>query len=132
MKKAMKLFGAVVVGGSLVAGAAFAADTEPPFRKQRMEKFDTNKDGKLDETERAALRAQKQARHQEMVAKYDANKDGKLDDAERNVLREEKVKARFKALDTNNDGMLSIDEFKAASGKGGFGKHGRKGRHFGR
>lgn len=79
---------AVLVGG--VAGFA-AADTvggtKPKdqsaqrsemheARKARMlEKFDTNKDGTLDDTERAAA---KEARATEMFQKLDTNKDGKL------------------------------------------------------
>jgi hypothetical protein len=69
-------------------------------------KYDANQDGKLDETERAALHAdieagkvarpeggrgpgagpRRQGPPPEIVAKYDANQDGKLDETERAAL----------------------------------------------
>jgi hypothetical protein len=69
-------------------------------------KYDVNQDGKLDETERAALHAdieagkvarpeghgpgngpRRQGPPPEVVAKYDTNQDGKLDETERAALR---------------------------------------------
>ncbi len=69
-------------------------------------KYDTNQDGKLDETERAALQAdieagkitrpeggrgpgagpRRQGPPPEIVAQYDTNQDGKLDETERAAL----------------------------------------------
>jgi len=49
-------------------------------------KFDKNKDGKLDEAERKALR-------DALVKKFDKNKDGKLDEAERKAMFAERAKA---------------------------------------
>jgi len=80
-------------------------------------KADANKDGKLDDRERAALqvsiKAARQAHRAQVLAKFDANKDGKLDDAERNKLRAEKIDQRFKAIDKNSDGVISKAEFSA-------------------
>ena len=49
-------------------------------RKAILEKFDTNKDGKIDEAETKTMR---EAQQKEMLEKYDTDKDGKLSDIER-------------------------------------------------
>ena len=78
------------------------------------------------------------ARKQEKLQKYDTNKDGKLDAAERQVMKDERAAAQFKKLDKNNDGVLSLDEFKAQrsrmgrGGKFGRGMRGRDGTSRGR
>ncbi len=45
-------------------------------------KFDTNKDGKIDATELAAMPEKAQKHYAAMMDKLDANKDGKLDETE--------------------------------------------------
>lgn len=70
----------------------------------RNEQYDLNKDGKLDEQEHAAMKADRAAKRQaRLLAKYDANKNGTLDvdeqakcDADR-AVRREKAKERRKA-----------------------------------
>ena len=115
---------AVVLVGSLgVAGASLAMgpDGGRGMRDPEMIlKFDANKNGKLEDSEREALRAEMTKVREEMrkvreekLARFDTNKDGKLDDAERKALREEHAAERFKALDKNGNGTLSLDEFKA-------------------
>lgn len=144
MKTKMKL--AIVVLGSLITGVAAAqglgsGSAQPHDRKAMIEKFDTNKDGKLDDQEKAALRTAMKAKHDErkaqMLAKYDTNKDGKLEDTERTVARNDKLAEKFKELDTDHNGQLSLSEFQAGKfGRGGkFGHQGRRGgmdRHGGR
>lgn len=87
-----------------------------------LEKYDTNKDGKLDETERAAMR---EARHQEMLDEFDADGDGTLNEAEkakareaRDAKRKERRGARRQAMkdkiDTDGDGAISAAEKEAA------------------
>lgn len=52
-------------------------------RKADLEKYDANKDGKLDEAETKTMR---EARQKEMLEKYDTDKDGKLSDEERKAM----------------------------------------------
>jgi hypothetical protein len=129
-----KLKLAVLVTAPLVAGAtSYAlADGDGPARKEMIQKFDKNADGKLDDAERADMKAAFEARraehHKDMLAKYDANHDGKLDDAERAAMRDARLTERFRAMDQNGDGKVTLDEFKAAApAKDGFHRHGRRG-----
>jgi len=59
-----------------------------------LKKYDANQDGKLDDTEKAAMEAdkakQKAAAEAKVLAKYDANKDGKLDDSEKAAMEADK------------------------------------------
>lgn len=107
-----------------LAGSAFAG---PGFDKSR---FDTNNDGQVDQTEmkaaREAFRAMKMERRQKMLEKFDSNRDGELDETERKAAHASRVEERFKALDKDGNGSLSLEEFKA--GKHFKMKHGRKGR----
>ena len=69
-------------------------------------KYDTNKDGKLDDSEKKAMREGWEKRREEfkkqMLEKYDKNKDGKLDDDEKKAAREafiQRMKERHKDRD---------------------------------
>ncbi|MBK7534929.1 MAG: EF-hand domain-containing protein [Myxococcales bacterium] len=101
-----------------------------------LKEFDRNRDGKLDDAERAeahkAMQARRAAAHQQMLTQFDSNRDGKLDDAEREKMMDQKMTEHFQQLDTNRDGMLSPAEFKVGvrdhHRRGGFGKVGHKGR----
>ena len=109
---------AVVLLGSLsVAGVSLAMGPGGGGRGMRhpelILKFDANKNGQLEDSEREAMRAEMKKLREEKLAKFDANKDGKLDETERKALREERAAARFKELDKNGNGTLSIEEFKA-------------------
>ncbi|MDB4953102.1 MAG: calcium-binding protein [Myxococcales bacterium] len=131
---------AIAVTGTLLVGGATVAMAHPGGGDRAdadiIQKYDANKDGKLDDTERAAMRADFKAKHAErkaqMLARFDTNKDGKLDDAERAVMREQRAAEEFKKLDTDGNGSISLDEFKKGEiqghqGRGGFG-HGHHGR----
>ncbi len=124
------VLGLGLAGG--IAAAAPGADTQGRGgrRAEVIAKFDTNKDGKLDDTEKAAMKKQFQAKRAEMkakrLAKYDANKNGKIDDAEKATMQAEHKAERFKKLDTNNDGSISKAEFDAAKPQGRMGHGGHR------
>ncbi|NMO15199.1 hypothetical protein HPC49_01345 [Pyxidicoccus fallax] len=122
-----KFLAGVTLLGLVAGGTALAQSPRhggpDGMRASKLEKFDTNKDGTLDESERAAMRAEREKKRQEMVQKFDANKDGKLDEAERQAAHEARAAEHFKALDKDGNGALSLEEFKAG-GMGRRGKHG--------
>ncbi len=123
-KIALALVGSLIAGGVGLAAAqgyngndAGAADGAgvPP---RLLQKYDTNGDGKLEPNERAAMRADFQAkraaRRAKMLAKWDTNHDGKLEPNERAAMREARAENMFKRLDVNGDGELSFEEFQQA------------------
>jgi Ca2+-binding EF-hand superfamily protein len=122
------LVGSLGLGGAVALAQGDDSGAREGMRAKMLEKYDTNHDGKLDDTERAAMRADFQAkrseRRQEMLARFDTNKDGKLDENERKVMKDTLAADRFKKLDTNGDGVLSLQEFQAGAE--------RFHRHFGR
>nr|HEX4314539.1 EF-hand domain-containing protein [Kofleriaceae bacterium] len=134
LKLALALTATLVAGaaGFAAANTGTAADDAGSggWRAKILQKYDANGDGKLDDSERATMRADMQAkraeRHQKMLAKYDLNKDGKLDASERTAMREAKAEKRFTKLDTNGDGVISKEEFKAGAAKMKM-HHGRRG-----
>ncbi|PZR32603.1 EF-hand domain-containing protein [Caulobacter segnis] len=87
------------------------------------ERLDTNKDGKISPEEFAAFRegnAKADAaatkagkRGQRMFARFDKDKDGALSRAEASDV----LAWRFKRMDKNNDGILTIEELQAKGGK---------------
>ncbi len=76
-----------------------ASDKKAAMKAKMLEQFDANKDGKLDETERAAAKAarpkgkgkgermSKEQRKAKMLEKFDTNKDGQLDETERATMK---------------------------------------------
>lgn len=130
MKIALALCGSLAAGG-VAAAQGFHGGAD---RAEILQKYDLNKDGKLDDGERAAMRADFKAKHEkmraEMISRFDTNKDGKLDDSEKAVMQDTLTTERFKKLDTNGDGVLSLDEFKAGHEELGM-RHGRGGIHRG-
>jgi hypothetical protein len=92
----------VLVAGALGIAAADRGDRgdrgDRPDRKAMKEKFDTNKDGQLDDAERAQMKIAFQAK------------------------RAERMEKKFAELDKNNDGVLSKAEFQEMKGRQGRGK----------
>jgi hypothetical protein len=131
----MKL--ALVFAASLGAGGIAAAEGfhGGANRAEILQKYDLNKDGKLDDGEKAAMRADFKAKREkeraELISKFDTNKDGKLDASERAVMRDTLETERFNKLDTNGDGVISLAEFKAGAGHKMGMWHARQGRFFG-
>jgi hypothetical protein len=90
------------IGGALraegEAPAPAPAPAKPEVTERVLRKFDANKDGQLDETERAAWEADKKA-HQEkqraaMLEKYDLDKDGKINETEQAAMKADREKER--------------------------------------
>ena len=70
---------------------------EEYHRRKEVEKYDKNKDGRLDEEESAALneaRAEQKRRKEEFYRKYDSNRDGKISSEEKNVYLQELKKRK--------------------------------------
>ncbi|MEK7414240.1 MAG: hypothetical protein AAB263_13075 [Planctomycetota bacterium] len=91
------------------------------MRQRLIERFDTDKNGKLSDTEKAAAKSACQEHRAERKAKFDTDKDGKWSDGERDAARDalaaklqEKHPKLFAKVDANSDGQLSKDEVKAA------------------
>lgn len=77
------------------APALRAEDAKPAADKPlsaAQKKFDKDGDGKLNDEEKAAYKAARDAEKAAMLAKYDTNKDGKLDDAEKAAMKADKAK----------------------------------------
>ncbi len=119
-----------------------SAEETPKTQEQRdaeiIKRYDTNKDGKLDEAEIAAVKEQMfmegqekkeqrreriQARLENSIKEFDQNGDGKLDEAEKTAreaalrARAEKMPRVMKRLDTDKDGKLSDAEWIAGREK---------------
>jgi hypothetical protein len=133
------LFPVFLAATQFVAPAG-AAETKADATRDAeiIKRYDTNRDGKLDETEVAAVkesmlmadqekreerRERAQNRADEWLKEFDKNGDGKLDDAEKAAM-EATVRARMekrpqvmKRLDTDGDGKLSDAEWAAGRDK---------------
>ena len=81
---------------------------------ERFEAADSNNDGRIDDSEREAMRAERRERRAERRqarwAETDTNGDGVVSRAEFTA----KAVERFSSADTNNDGVVSIEERRAA------------------
>jgi Ca2+-binding EF-hand superfamily protein len=64
---------------------------EAPRRENLLEKYDKNKNGKLDPEEREAVRKDREA---DRLKRFDKNGDGKLDKEEQEAARSELRKRR--------------------------------------
>lgn len=80
---------------------AFASSAYAEEKKARPSKYDTDKDGQLSDSEKAAKKETEKAREAERraedLAKYDADKDGKLSKSEKEAMKADKEAMRAKA-----------------------------------
>lgn len=87
------------------------------WKEKWKEKCDLNKDGTVDDAERAIAKEtwekKREQRHVEMLAKYDANQDGELDKTEREAMRKAHHEEMLAKYDTDKDGKLSKEEREA-------------------
>lgn len=78
-----------------------------------LERFDTDGDGTLSESEREAAKAEREARREEFSAlrnSYDVNGDGELDETEREAFKAAAKEVIIKNFDSDGDGVLSETE----------------------
>ena len=101
------------------AGAAYAEEGKPhpPHRNlpaEILEKFDKDGDGKLNEEERQAAKANREemmkARKAEMLKKFDTDGDGKLSEEEEAAMKAERKKMMLEKFDKDGDGELNDEE----------------------
>jgi hypothetical protein len=122
-------------GGEGAAGAEAAGDWRSRLGgrlRQMMERYDTDGDGELSESEREAMRSafrerMAAARERYMLHRYDANKDGELDEAETAAMEKARAERRARMADarqkfiaehdTDGDGELSEAERSAMVAK---------------
>jgi len=102
----MKLL-VIVLAGLLGATSLAHADDQPDRRadrRQRMlERFDENRDGRLDKGERRqAKQMRRQKRMQKLIRKFDKNGDGNLGPGE----LPERMQKKLRKLDRNGDGWI--------------------------
>ena len=82
------------------------AAQQAAFYQRVLDKFDADKDGKLNDEEQAAWKAaQKKAWNAYLLEKYDANKDGVIDAQEETVMRDD---MKPKEAPTSPESTISI------------------------
>ncbi len=127
----------------LVSSPGFAKpiegqDNHPSRRARILERFDTNGDGVLDDSEKQATKEARTARRekrkdrrhgkrrQTILEQFDVNGDGMLDESERTAACEARRAKILERFDTNGDGVLEDDEKKSARKAR---RHRQRGRH---
>lgn len=82
-----------------------------------IEKYDTDGDGALNETERAAAKEAREARMAEMKQvrdSYDVDGNGELDEAEKEAFKAHVKEKMIERFDADGDGALNADELAKA------------------
>lgn len=116
----------VVLVGALTP--AHAADAER--RAAFLQKWDSDGDGQLNESERAALQAKRNKRRGNALQRFDADGDGQLSDSERADARAQRDTKRAELLqqfDADGDRRLGQQERQTARDSGALKRHGQRG-----
>ena len=108
MKRIM-IVGAVLVGSMACSLAKSEAPKQTPAHL--VQKFDKDGDGKLNKTERKALKRMREGRRK-WKNSFDTNGDGKLDKKEKKAFKLAKKK-RLERFDKDGDGKLNKKERRA-------------------
>lgn len=126
------LSAALLAGVVGVAAANPTMGARPETREGRktelLEKYDTNHDGKLDASERAAMKAdfaaKRDARLTARFEQIDTNKDGRITLAELEAWYQQRAIEAFAKMDANKTGSIDMTQFKASKvGHGPLARH---------
>lgn len=95
MKTKLPQLLAVALASCALTALTYAEDAKPEHKdkgpsKADLKKYDANKDGQLDDAEKAAMKADKESAKKARLDKYDADKDGKMSKAERDAEKADK------------------------------------------
>lgn len=104
--KKISLFALIAFGAIQVNAQEVATEKDP---EAKFAAIDANQDGSLDLEELSAHKTKKWAK--------DAEEKGESLTAEQLATKSAEVKEWFAAQDANQDGLISLDEFKAALAK---------------
>lgn len=121
MKLATWALAAALLVPSLAAANPMGGHDRPERRARMLERFDANRDGRLDDQERGAMKAAKAQRRAQLRERFDANRDGHLDPREKQqaktAMRAHRMERRAARLqrfierfDRNGDGNLGPGE----------------------
>jgi hypothetical protein len=112
-----------LTAGIALLGLTVLAQAAEPGAEERFKTMDTSKDGKLSLSEYVAGASQRNAAAGNTPG-GNAGAPGKSGAAGNGMGNREE---RFKSQDTNKDGFLSLDEYKAGRASMGGGQRGRDG-----
>ena len=106
-----------LAGGATALLGARLAEGHGRHFEERAAAHDQNRDGVLDDAERAAMRkdfeARRAARHKEVLARFDKDGDGQLSTAEREAMMHARAVERFQSMDSDKNGQISLGELEA-------------------
>lgn len=116
-----------LAAAAFVTGAVAYAQTERgpgPRGHMMFDLLDADKDGTV-------TRAEATAAVEKKFAEADTNKDGVISDAEREAMRGRMHDMMFQRMDSDKNGQISREEFRAAHEKMGAAGGGHRGHHGG-
>lgn len=120
MKKIVK-----ITFASIALLSSFSLADAKPSKAEIIAEFDKDGDGKLNQSEQAAM---KEKAKQKRLEKFDSNGDGVIDGEGKRTIKMDAKEKIFSKIDVNADGMISQEEWMSHhfSKKGGKGKKSAK------